>query len=99
MWLAQLSLQDAQVYLLDEPTQQLDVYYRRQVFTLVYRWITQHGRTVLCSTHNLDNLPELSGYLLNLSEPEPALRSISLALVRKARVWLEQVPVSIKNEE
>ena len=29
VWLAQLSLQDAQVYLLDEPTQRLDVYYRR----------------------------------------------------------------------
>ena len=31
VWLAQLSLQDAQVYLLAEPTQQLDPYYRRQV--------------------------------------------------------------------
>ena len=40
VWLAQLSLQDAQVYLLDEPTQQLDVYYRRQVFSLVHDWAT-----------------------------------------------------------
>ena len=94
VWLAQLSLQDAQVYLLDEPTQQLDVYYRRQVFKLVHNWATQHGKTVLCSTHDLDNLPELSGYLLNLSEPEPQLRAISAASVREARAWLELAPRS-----
>ena len=92
VWLAQLSLQDAQVYLLDEPTQQLDVYYRRQVFSLVHDWAVREGKTVLCSTHDLDNLPELTGYLLNLSEPEPQLRPISEATVREARAWLEQAP-------
>ncbi|MDO7848961.1 ABC transporter ATP-binding protein [Hymenobacter sp. M29] len=93
VWLAQLSLQDAQVYLLDEPTQQLDVYYRRQVFSLVHDWATTQGKTVLCSTHDLDNLPELTGYLLNLSEPMPQLRPISAATVQEARRWLEQAPV------
>jgi iron complex transport system ATP-binding protein len=92
VWLAQLSLQDAQVYLLDEPTQQLDVYYRRQVFSLVHGWATQQGKTVLCSTHDLDNLPNLSGYILNLSEPHPELRPISAATVQAARAWLEQAP-------
>ncbi|MBD2723599.1 ABC transporter ATP-binding protein [Hymenobacter armeniacus] len=92
VWLAQLSLQDAQVYLLDEPTQQLDVYYRRQVFSLVHEWATAQGKTVLCSTHDLDNLPELSGYLLNLSEAEPQLRLISAATVQAARACLEQAP-------
>ncbi|WP_236668560.1 ABC transporter ATP-binding protein [Hymenobacter rubidus] len=92
VWLAQLSLQDAQMYLLDEPTQQLDVYYRRQVFTLVHSWATVAQKTVLCSTHDLDNLPELTGYLLNLSEPEPQLRPISAATVREAKAWLEQAP-------
>ncbi|MCC3153362.1 ATP-binding cassette domain-containing protein [Hymenobacter sp. BT770] len=92
VWLAQLILQDAQVYLLDEPTQQLDVYYRRQVFGLVHGWAKEQGKTVLCSTHDLDNLPELTGYLLNLSEPEPQLRPISPATVQAAREWLEQPP-------
>jgi iron complex transport system ATP-binding protein len=92
VWLAQLSLQDARVYLLDEPTQQLDVYYRRQVFDLVHGWATEQGKTVLCSTHDLDNLPALTGYLLNLSEPEPQLRPISPATVQAARQWLEQAP-------
>ena len=92
VWLAQLSLQDAQVYLLDEPTQQLDVYYRRQVFGLVHGWATGQHKTVLCSTHDLDNLPGLSGYLLNLSEPEPQLRPLSSATVQAAREWLEKAP-------
>ena len=92
VWLAQLSLQDAQVYLLDEPTQQLDPYYRRQVFSLIHSWATQEGKTVLCSTHDLDSLPELTGYLLNLSEPEPQLRPLSAATVQEARAWLEREP-------
>jgi len=95
VWLAQLSLQDAQVYLLDEPTQQLDLYYRRRVFDLVHGWVAAQGKTVLCSTHDLDNLPALSGYLLNLSEPQPQLRPLSAATVQAARGWLEQAP----NEE
>ena len=92
VWLAQLSLQDAQVYLLDEPTQQLDPYYRRQVFALVHDWVLKQGKTVLCSTHDLDNLPALTGYLLNLSEPRPQLRGLSAATVQGAREWLEQAP-------
>lgn len=88
VWLAQLSLQDAQVYLLDEPTQQLDVYYRRRVFELVHGW-AQAGRTVLCSTHDLDSLPALSGFLLNLSEPAPQLRPLNAETMRAARQRLE----------
>ena len=97
VWLAQLSLQDAQVYLLDEPTQQLDVYYRRQVFSLLHNWTTTEQKTVLCSTHDLDNLPVLTGYLLNLSEPEPQLRLLSAATVQQARAWLEQAPLGVKR--
>ena len=97
VWLAQLSLQDAQVYLLDEPTQQLDPYYRRQVFTLMRGWAATQGKTVLCSTHDLDNLPELTGYLLNLSEPQPQLRPLSATAVREARAWLEQAPWELRS--
>jgi iron complex transport system ATP-binding protein len=91
VWLAQLSLQEAQIYLLDEPTQQLDVYYRHQVFRLVHGW-AQAGRTVLCSTHDLDSLPGLSGFLLNLSEREPQLRPLNADTVRAARSELERSP-------
>lgn len=69
VWLAQLSLQQAPLCLLDEPTQQLDVYYRRRVF---------------------DNLLAITGsYLLNLSQPAPALEPLTPATVRAARAFLE----------
>lgn len=90
VWLAQLSLQDAALYLLDEPTQQLDVYYRRRVFDLLQAWVAEQQKTVLCITHDLDNLLALrGGYLLNLSAPEPALEPLSPETVRAARKYLE----------
>jgi iron complex transport system ATP-binding protein len=89
VWLAQLLLQDAALWLLDEPTQQLDIYYRRRVFGLLRRWGQERGKTILCITHDLEQLPELPGYLLNLSAPAPQLQPLSRATVDQARAWLE----------
>ncbi|MBX0292591.1 ABC transporter ATP-binding protein [Hymenobacter sp. HSC-4F20] len=89
VWLAQLSLQDATLYLLDEPTQQLDVYYRRRVFDLLQSWVREQQKTILCITHDLDNLPSLAGYLLNLSAPTPTLEPLTSATIRAAREYLE----------
>jgi iron complex transport system ATP-binding protein len=93
VWLAQLSLQDAPLYLLDEPTQQLDVYYRRRVFDLMQAWVLEQHKTVLCITHDLDNLVPLSGHLLNLSAPAPQLEALTAATVRAAKEFLEAAPV------
>lgn len=92
VWLAQLSLQEAPLYLLDEPTQQLDVYHRRRIFSLLTDWVTVQGRTILCSTHDLDSLPEVPGFLLNLSRPRPQLVPISPEAVQAERLFLEQSP-------
>lgn len=92
VWLAQLSLQDAPLYLLDEPTQQLDVYHRRRVFALLHNWVTTEGRTILCSTHDLDSLTDMPGFLLNMSRPQPALVPITAAAVQAERTFLEQSP-------
>ncbi|MBG8554382.1 ABC transporter ATP-binding protein [Hymenobacter guriensis] len=89
VWLAQLSLQDAALYLLDEPTQQLDVYYRRRVFDLLRGWVADQQKTILCITHDLDNLATQPGYLLNLSRPQPQLRSLSTSAVQTERAFLE----------
>ncbi|UYZ62040.1 ABC transporter ATP-binding protein [Hymenobacter weizhouensis] len=89
VWLAQLSLQDAALYLLDEPTQQLDVYYRRRVFDLLQTWVAEQQKTILCITHDLDNLPTLRGYLLNLSAPQPTLEPLNADTVRAAKEYLE----------
>ena len=89
VWLAQLALQDAGLYLLDEPTQQLDVYYRRRVFDLLLSWVREQHKTVVCITHDLDNLATLPGYLLNLSRPAPTLQQLSPATVQAEREFLE----------
>ncbi|TPE42668.1 ABC transporter ATP-binding protein [Pontibacter mangrovi] len=89
VWLAQLMLQDASINLLDEPTQQLDVYYKNKVFELLQRWVQQRGKTVLCITHDLHNLLPMQGYLLNLSKPHPQLEPISPQTVQENQAFLE----------
>jgi iron complex transport system ATP-binding protein len=76
-WLAQLLVQNAGVILLDEPTQQLDVYNRKKVFDLMTGWVQQDQKTVLCVTHDIHNLFTMRGYLLNLSSSAPALEEIT----------------------
>lgn len=94
VWLAQLSLQEAPLYLLDEPTQQLDVYYRQRVFELMASWVAEQGRTVLCTTHDLDSLPGLTGFLVNLSRPRPELLPINAATVRTEYEFLARPKTS-----
>ena len=89
VWLAQLILQDATINLLDEPTQQLDVYYKNQVFQFLQQWVHQQKKTVLCITHDLQNLPPLQGYLLNLSKPAPVLEAITPESVQANQAFLE----------
>ncbi|MDX5422043.1 MAG: ABC transporter ATP-binding protein [Hymenobacteraceae bacterium] len=89
VWLAQLMLQDARISLLDEPTQQLDVYYKNQVFRLLQDWVAQRRKTVLCITHDLHNLLPMQGHLLNLSKPAPTLEPISPETVRENQAFLE----------
>lgn len=89
VWLAQLMLQDANISLLDEPTQQLDVYYKSKVFQLLQDWVQQNHKTILCITHDLQNLTYLQGYLLNLSKPNPILETISPETVQQNQAFLE----------
>jgi iron complex transport system ATP-binding protein len=89
VWLAQLMLQDAGINLLDEPTQQLDVYYKNKVFKLLQSWVQENNKTVLCITHDLHNLVSMEGYLLNLSKPEPILEFISPETVSENQAFLE----------
>jgi len=89
VWLAQLMLQDASISLLDEPTQQLDVYYKSKVFNLLQDWVKQKGKTILCITHDLQNLTTLQGYLLNLSKPNPILELLTPETVQQNQAYLE----------
>ena len=98
VWLAQLWAQDASLCLLDEPTQQLDVYHRRRVFDLLADWVLAEGRTVVVVTHDLANLAALPAALpatlLNLSPPDGILRVVPLtpAAVAAVQAGLEAGP-------
>ncbi len=90
VWLAQMMVQDSTIFLLDEPTQHLDVYNKRRVFNLMADWVNSNRKTVLCITHDLYNLFAMQGFLLNLSMPEPALEPINESNLRRHISWLEK---------
>jgi iron complex transport system ATP-binding protein len=83
VWLAQLMVQDTPVYLLDEPTQQLDLYNKKQVFTLMMKWVNQYKKTILCITHDLHNLFTMEGYILNLSVDHPLLEPLRPDVIQR----------------
>ena len=93
VWLAQLQLHNASIWLLDEPTQQLDLYNKRQVFEKI-TGLTTIGKTVICITHDihlLDTIP--NGYLVNLSEQEPRLQPITTETIDQCIKILENKPL------
>ncbi|MBO9699394.1 MAG: ABC transporter ATP-binding protein [Sporocytophaga sp.] len=71
VWIAQMMIQEADVYLLDEPTQYLDLYYKKVLFDLMGDWVKRFNKTVFCITHDLYYLEKMDGYLLNFSQPDP----------------------------
>lgn len=90
VWLAQLMMQDAAIYLLYEPTQQLDVRNKKRVFEHMQQWVNRDNKTVFCITHDLHHLFQMEGYLLNLSEPHPQLRKLDQQSVQACLDFLEQ---------
>lgn len=90
VWLAQVMVQETDIVLLDEPTQQLDVYNRNKVFQLMQNWAYQKEKLILCITHDLNNLTDLHGYILNLSRPDAGLCSIDEKNVKEEIRFLER---------
>jgi len=95
VWLAQLMLQDAAICLLDEPTQQLDIYHKKRVFSLLTNWAQEKNKMVLCITHDLANLYGHTGYLLNLSKPKPVLENLTADTIQENIAYLEKEPVKV----
>jgi iron complex transport system ATP-binding protein len=97
VWFAQLMVQDSKVLLLDEPTQQLDVFNRKKIFDLMQFLAYDKQKLVLTITHDLWNLTQLKGFILNLSLPNPVLEELSPEVVEKHYKLLEEkIPCSIR---
>ncbi|WP_026462152.1 ABC transporter ATP-binding protein [Adhaeribacter aquaticus] len=90
IWLAQLMLHNATVCLLDEPTQHLDIYHKKRVFNLLQSWVQEDQKLVLCITHDLSNLYGHTGYILNISKPEPILEVLSSETIKENILFLEE---------
>ena len=77
VWLAQLCVQDTDIALLDEPTQQLDLYNKKRMFDEMAKWVKEKKKLVMCITHDIQNLYDMDGFFINFSEESPALRKIN----------------------
>jgi len=75
--LAQLSLQDPDFILLDEPTQNLDFYNKGKVFEWMEKQVSEKGKTVICITHDLHWISNMKGYMLALNSTLNALEPLS----------------------
>lgn len=65
--LAQMKTQDANIWLLDEPTSSLDIGYKYKVFEFLWKE-SESGKTVVISTHDIPFLPPDKGSILFLSD-------------------------------
>lgn len=86
--LAQLLVQESEIYLLDEPLQSLDVRNKKIVSSVIKR-LGEVGKTIFFTTHDLFYLEHLEGVLLNFSRENPCLESITIERIKKEHLFLE----------
>lgn len=89
VWIAQLMLQNTSIWLLDEPTQQLDLYRKKQIFLLFNRMVKEKNKTILCVTHDVSYLELMEGYFINLTSKHPRLEEINSDNLKAAIEVLE----------
>lgn len=64
---AQTILQDAQIIVLDEPTQNLDIKNGYKIIQYLNKLVKEKQKTVIISTHDLHHLTNVEGKLLNMT--------------------------------
>lgn len=95
VWIAQMLLQDTDIWMLDEPTQQLDLYNKKRVFALLKKLAQEKQKTIICITHDINCLEDFTGeHYINLSSPKSALKSISHSALQEEIKILESLPLS-----
>lgn len=79
--LAQTLIQDADIYLFDEPTQNLDIKNSTFIFDLI-KGLTKKNKTVICSTHDLHLLENCEGSIVNFSSNDKQIQELSSTSVK-----------------
>ena len=90
--LAQLSVQNPEFILLDEPTQNLDLYNKEKVFEWMSIQVYKKGKTVVCITHDLHWISGMQGYILHLNDIQITLQELSENSVLKTIELLKKTP-------
>lgn len=80
--IAQVLIQDAEIYLFDEPTQNLDLKNAYFIMNLISE-LPKRGKTVICSTHDLHLLDNVEGEIVNFSSIEINLNEINIECLKK----------------
>lgn len=91
VWLAMQHIQNAQLYLLDEPTSWLDLRNKRLVLSELASWPEAYGRSVVISTHDIQQLKGCSGQLINLSRKEVVIKELNDETIDEEINFLEQL--------
>jgi ABC-2 type transport system ATP-binding protein len=93
--LAMAMLHDPDLYILDEPTSGLDPIARRQIHDILLS-LKRDGRTVLLSSHYLDEIEALADRVIILAAGRIVADSTPLGLLTRAAgastLWLEVTP-------
>ncbi|MCH9648015.1 MAG: ABC transporter ATP-binding protein [Deltaproteobacteria bacterium] len=76
-----------ELLVLDEPSSGLDPIVRRDILAAVLRTIASEGRTVLFSSHLLDEVEQVADHVTMLSQGSLTL-SAQLAVIKKAYRWV-----------
>jgi iron complex transport system ATP-binding protein len=86
--LAQMAMQNARVWLLDEPSSSLDIFYKDLLFRQIWKQ-QEKGIQVVFSTHDLPFLPDLPGKLL-LFGSDSGLSDLSPERIQDAMAFLSR---------
>lgn len=87
VFLAQMLMQEVDLLLLDEPTNALDLRNKNKVMNIL-KALPSKKKTVLFTTHDLDYLEGITGYMINLSEATPTLEPITQENISKHKALL-----------
>jgi iron complex transport system ATP-binding protein len=91
VWLAQTEAQDAEIIILDEPTQQLDLYNKKNVMEVLRKW-SNAGKLVLFSTHDIYLIPRYADQILFFNGISSRLLDPSEATIDQLTNLLETAP-------
>lgn len=85
--IAQLITQEADFILLDEPTQSLDIRNKQRVMNVLQK-LNNEGKTIIITTHDIDYLNNVNGFLINFSSPNPQLLPLNDTNIENVKLFL-----------